>query len=135
LRRFIQVEPVLDFSALQPGRAATDAIFRIASEFKLDADFQAMVRQAGRIPMEDDELGSIKQNAGLNRRPAARLPISPSIRMTALQRARADRRCPTAAIRPGSGSLRRYRNRQRRRLTRISSGSSFRCYAFFLHGS
>jgi hopanoid biosynthesis associated RND transporter like protein HpnN len=66
LRRFLQVEPVLDFSALQPGRAATDVIFRIASELKLDADFQAMVRQTGRIPMEDDEFGSIKQNAGLN---------------------------------------------------------------------
>jgi len=66
LRRFIQVEPVLDFSALQPGRAATDVIFRIASELKLDTDFQAMVRQTGRIPMEDHEFGSIKQNAGLN---------------------------------------------------------------------
>jgi hypothetical protein len=65
LRRFLQVEPVLDFSALQPGRAATDVIFRIASELKLDAHFQAMVRHRT-IPMEDDEFGSIKQNAGLN---------------------------------------------------------------------
>jgi hypothetical protein len=41
LRRFIQVRPVLDFSALQPGRAATGAISRIASRLKLDSDFQA----------------------------------------------------------------------------------------------
>src|SRR5262249_35081583 len=30
LRRFIEVEPVLDFSALEPGRAATDAIAQTA---------------------------------------------------------------------------------------------------------
>jgi len=65
LRRFIQVEPKLDFSALEPGRAATDAIARIASDLALGADFQARVRQTGRIPMEDDEFGMIKENAGL----------------------------------------------------------------------
>jgi uncharacterized protein len=65
LRRFIQIQPVLDFSALRPGRAATDAISRIASELKLDADFQARVRQTGQIPMDDDEFGTITQNAGL----------------------------------------------------------------------
>src|SRR5207237_1356798 len=32
LRRFIQVEPVLDFSALEPGRAATEAVVKIASD-------------------------------------------------------------------------------------------------------
>ena len=58
-------QPVLDFSALQPGRAATDAISRIASELKLDADFQARVRQTGQIPMDDDEFGTITHNAGL----------------------------------------------------------------------
>jgi hopanoid biosynthesis associated RND transporter like protein HpnN len=65
LRRFIQVEPKLDFAALEPGRTATDAIARIASEVMLDTDFQARVRQTGRIPMEDDEFGMIKENAGL----------------------------------------------------------------------
>jgi hopanoid biosynthesis associated RND transporter like protein HpnN len=65
LRRFIQIEPKLDFAALEPGRAATDAIARIASELALGADFQARVRQTGRIPMEDDEFGMIKENAGL----------------------------------------------------------------------
>jgi hypothetical protein len=65
LRRFIQVEPRLDFAALQPGRVATDAIARIASELGLGTQFQARVRQTGRIPMEDDEFGMIKENAGL----------------------------------------------------------------------
>jgi hypothetical protein len=65
LRRFIQIEPRLDFSALEPGRAATDAVARIASDLQLAKDFQARVRQTGRVPMEDDEFGMIKQNAGL----------------------------------------------------------------------
>jgi uncharacterized protein len=65
LRRFIQVEPKLDFGALEPGRAATDTIARLASDLALGTDFQARVRQTGRIPMEDDEFGMIKQNAGL----------------------------------------------------------------------
>jgi uncharacterized protein len=65
LRRFIQVQPVLDFGALRPGRAATEAVSRIASELELDAVFQARVRQTGRIPMDDDEFGTITHNAGL----------------------------------------------------------------------
>src|SRR5262249_37692425 len=66
LRRFLQVESVLDFSALEPGRAATDAIAKIASDLQLQKEYQARVRQTGRIPIADDEFGSIKQNAGLN---------------------------------------------------------------------
>jgi hopanoid biosynthesis associated RND transporter like protein HpnN len=65
LRRFIQVQPVLDFGALRPGRAATEAVSRIAFELKLDAVFQARVRQTGRIPMDDDQFGTITHNAGL----------------------------------------------------------------------
>jgi hopanoid biosynthesis associated RND transporter like protein HpnN len=66
LRRFIQVEPVLDFSALQPGRRATDAIVEIAAAERLDRDYQARVRQTGQIPIDDDEFGTLKQNAALN---------------------------------------------------------------------
>jgi hypothetical protein len=40
LRRFIEVEPVLDFTALEPGRAATDAIVQTASDLKLGADIR-----------------------------------------------------------------------------------------------
>jgi hypothetical protein len=65
-RRFVLVEPVLDFRALQPGRAATEAIAQIAADLGLARDYQARVRQTGRIPMEDDEFGTIKQHAELN---------------------------------------------------------------------
>jgi hopanoid biosynthesis associated RND transporter like protein HpnN len=66
LRRFIQVEPVLDFSALEPGRAATDAIVKIASDLDLESRYHARLRQTGRIPIDDDEFGTLKQNAVLN---------------------------------------------------------------------
>jgi hopanoid biosynthesis associated RND transporter like protein HpnN len=64
--RFLLVAPMLDFTALQPGHAATEAIARIVAELGLARDYQAQVRLTGRIPMEDDEFGTIKHNAELN---------------------------------------------------------------------
>jgi uncharacterized protein len=66
LRRFIEIEPVLDFTALQPGRAATDAIMATARELKLDSDYQARVRLTGLVPMNDDQFATIKDSAALN---------------------------------------------------------------------
>src|ERR1043166_1208914 len=66
VRRFLLVSPVLDFTALQPGHAATEAIVQLASDLNLERDYQAKVRLTGRIPMEDDEFGTIKHNAELN---------------------------------------------------------------------
>src|SRR6202040_3113027 len=66
VRRFLLVSPVLDFTALQPGHAATEAIARLASDLNLARDYRAKVRLTGRIPMEDDEFGTIKHNAELN---------------------------------------------------------------------
>jgi uncharacterized protein len=66
MRRFLLVAPVLDFSALQPGHAASEAIARLAADLNLERDYQATVRLTGRIPMEDDEFGTIKNHAVLN---------------------------------------------------------------------
>ena len=66
LQRFLQVQPVLDFTALQPGHAATEAIAQIASQLDLAGQYQVRVRQTGIIPINDDEFGTIKQNAELN---------------------------------------------------------------------
>jgi len=66
LRRFVEVEPVLDFTALQPGRAATNAIAQTAADLRLAEDYRARVRQTGLVPIGDDEFGTLKQNAGLN---------------------------------------------------------------------
>src|SRR5437764_7268694 len=66
LLRFIEVEPVLDFSALQPGHAATSTVAQTARDLHLAESYRARVRQTGLVPIDDDEFGTLKQNAGLN---------------------------------------------------------------------
>jgi uncharacterized protein len=66
LRRLIEVRPRLDFSALEPGLAATNAIRQTAADLRLAAEYSAGVRLTGLIPIDDDEFGSLRQNAGLN---------------------------------------------------------------------
>ena len=66
LRRFIEIEPVLDFSALQPGLAATQAITDTATRLKLAGEDQARVRVTGLVPMDDAEFATLKDHAALN---------------------------------------------------------------------
>jgi len=66
LYRFIQVEPLPNFNALEPGRAVTDAIAKTASDLELGRLYQARVRQTGQIPINDDEFATLKEHAGLN---------------------------------------------------------------------
>jgi uncharacterized protein len=63
LRHFIEVQPVLDFAALQPGRQATDAILRSAADLKLGEKFGANVELTGPVPMNDDQFSVIRQTA------------------------------------------------------------------------
>jgi uncharacterized protein len=63
LRRFITVDPKLDFSALEPGRAATDAIRLAAAELKLASDFDVRMRLTGQVPINDEEFGSLRKSA------------------------------------------------------------------------
>jgi uncharacterized protein len=65
LRRFIEVEPVLDYTALEPGRAASDAIMQAADDLHLDHDYQARVRLTGLAPMNDDQFATIRESAPL----------------------------------------------------------------------
>ena len=65
-RHFIEVVPVLDFSNLQPGIAASNAIRKAASDLKLDTDYQARVRLTGPVAMADDEFGTLQDGAVLN---------------------------------------------------------------------
>src|SRR4029077_20376702 len=62
LRRFITVDPKLDFSALEPGRAATDAIRQTAADLKLASDFDATMRLSGQVPINDEEFGSLRRS-------------------------------------------------------------------------
>jgi hopanoid biosynthesis associated RND transporter like protein HpnN len=63
LRHFIEVQPTLDFSALQPGHRATDAIRRAAADLKLRDKFGAKVELTGQVPMNDDQFSVIRQSA------------------------------------------------------------------------
>jgi hopanoid biosynthesis associated RND transporter like protein HpnN len=64
MRGFIEVRPALDFAALQPGQAASDAIRRIAAE--VAPKYQASVRLTGPVAMADEEFGTIRENAVRN---------------------------------------------------------------------
>jgi uncharacterized protein len=66
LRRFIEVHPILDFTALEPGKAASDAIRQAATDLKLASDYDASVRLTGPIPLSDEEFGTLKESAPID---------------------------------------------------------------------
>jgi uncharacterized protein len=61
LRGIIEVRPVLDYGALEPGRTATEAIRKAAAE--IVPAFQADVRLTGPVPMADEEFGTLREGA------------------------------------------------------------------------
>jgi len=63
LRRLIEVRPVLDFSALQPGEASSKAIRQAASDLQLAQKYQARVRLTGSVPMADEEFATVREGA------------------------------------------------------------------------
>ncbi|MBI2738503.1 MAG: MMPL family transporter [Rhodospirillales bacterium] len=64
-RRLILVQPEMDYSQLQPGRGASDAIRAIARSLDLDAAHGVTVRLTGQVPLADEEFGSLADDAGL----------------------------------------------------------------------
>jgi hopanoid biosynthesis associated RND transporter like protein HpnN len=66
LRRFIAVRPVMNFAALEPGRAATDAIRQTAKDLRLAEEYGATVRLTGPVPIADEEFSTVKEGAVLN---------------------------------------------------------------------
>lgn len=66
LRQFIHVHPVLDYQALQPGRAATDAITQTVQRLDLAGGDQARVRLTGLVPINDAQFAALQEHAGLN---------------------------------------------------------------------
>src|SRR3974390_3035345 len=63
--RFIEIRPVLDFDALQPGARATQIVRETAARLGLTPDNGVRVRITGQIPMADDEFGSLTERARL----------------------------------------------------------------------
>jgi hopanoid biosynthesis associated RND transporter like protein HpnN len=66
LRQFIEVHPVLDYSALEPGRRSSEAIRKAASDLSLATEYQARVRLTGSVPMADEEFATVQQGALAN---------------------------------------------------------------------
>src|SRR5690348_12805728 len=66
LRRFIEVDPVLDFSDLEPGRASSGAIRKAAADLHLAQHFGAHVRLTGTVPMGDEEFSTLQEGAWTN---------------------------------------------------------------------
>ncbi|MFC0385199.1 MMPL family transporter [Muricoccus vinaceus] len=64
-RRFILVQPVLDYGALQPAAAASAALRSSAAGLGLDAAHGVTVRLTGPVPLADEEFATISENAGL----------------------------------------------------------------------
>ena len=65
LRHLLLVDPVLDFSRLQPGQLPLAAIRATASHLQLDAAHGVSVRLTGPVPLEDEEFATLTQRAGL----------------------------------------------------------------------
>ncbi len=66
LRRFVDIWPALDYSALEPGRQATDAVRKAALDANLKPDFQARLRLTGSVPIADEEFATVKEGALIN---------------------------------------------------------------------
>jgi len=65
-RRFIEIWPKLDFSALEPGRAATDAVRKAATDIDIASNYQARLRLTGPVPISDEEFATVKEGAVVN---------------------------------------------------------------------
>ncbi|MFN5571785.1 MAG: MMPL family transporter, partial [Bradyrhizobium sp.] len=65
-RAFIQFKPILDYQALEPGKAATDAIRQAAAELDFPNRFHARVRLTGPVPIANEEYATVQEGAVVN---------------------------------------------------------------------
>ncbi|HEX4301216.1 MAG TPA: MMPL family transporter [Rhizomicrobium sp.] len=64
-RRFIEVQPRLDFGALEPGASASDAIRAAAAALHLTPENGVRVRLTGPVPLSDEEFATLADRAWL----------------------------------------------------------------------
>lgn len=65
-RHIVEIVPVLDYSALEPGKAATTAVRKAATDLNLASGWQARMRLTGPVPISDEEFASLQEGAALN---------------------------------------------------------------------
>jgi hopanoid biosynthesis associated RND transporter like protein HpnN len=66
LRRFVNIQPVLDFDDLQPGGKATAVIRDAASRLGLTPDKGVKVRLTGSVALSDEEFATVADGAAVN---------------------------------------------------------------------
>jgi hopanoid biosynthesis associated RND transporter like protein HpnN len=62
-RHFLEIEPHLDFTKLQPGSAADQGIHQAAAQLGLQQKFGATVSLTGKVPMDDQQFAVIRDSA------------------------------------------------------------------------
>ena len=65
LRRFILVQPILDYSEMQPGARAMNGIRAAVRNLGLETDPGVRIRLTGPVPLADEELASLGEDAGV----------------------------------------------------------------------
>jgi hopanoid biosynthesis associated RND transporter like protein HpnN len=61
----VEVRPVLDYAALLPGAASSDAIRAAAADLRLAERYGAHVTLTGPVPLSDDEFASLQEGSPL----------------------------------------------------------------------
>ncbi len=62
-RAFIEIKPIVDYQALEPGKDATDAIRQAAKDLNFAGAYRAQVRLTGPIPMANEEYSTVQDGA------------------------------------------------------------------------
>jgi len=65
-RRIVLINPVLDFSALQPGGEAMTLIRKTAADLGITKENGYRFRLTGDVPLADEEFGTLSENMALN---------------------------------------------------------------------
>ncbi len=65
-RAFIEIKPIIDYSALEPGKGATDAIRQAAADLKFPTEYHARVRLTGPVPIANEEYATVQDGAITN---------------------------------------------------------------------
>ncbi len=66
LRRFVNIQPILDYGDLQPGGKATKVIRATIAELGLTPDRGVRVRLTGSVALSDEEFATVADGAALN---------------------------------------------------------------------
>jgi hopanoid biosynthesis associated RND transporter like protein HpnN len=64
IRKFILVKPILDYAALEPGAASSDALRAAAKDLQLTPDNGVHIRLTGSVALNDEEFASVADGTG-----------------------------------------------------------------------